>query len=48
MIQQIRKKAGIVKLEEDSTDFYCGFGNLVDLKGFQSSILWFVTIDMMC
>ena len=33
-------------MKKTETDFNCGFGKLVDLTGFQSSILLFVT--MMC
>ena len=38
----------MINLKKIETDFYCDFGKLVDLTGFQSSILLFVTIDKMC
>ena len=38
----------LINLKKIETDFYCDFGKLVDLTGFQSSILLFVTIDKMC
>ena len=32
-------------MKKTETDFNCGFGKLVDLTGFQSSILLFVIND---
>ena len=43
-----KRKQGLINLKKIETDFYCDFAKLVDLTGFQSSILLFVTIDKMC
>ena len=45
MIQQMQKESGMYKQIE--TDFNCGFGNLVHLTVFRSSVLLMATIDMM-